>query len=168
MLIICLHTEVGDGLKQTRMDYWANWHYVTKKWKKGIKYMLDQSLESEQSKELGHSLLVNAWDKQDVKSFVGHFAKDGVWVVNSSEPAKGHEQISDLTKSLMGIATGSRHYDLNGFSSDDKKKVIVSGKVDYSVKGNLTVTCTFCDVFELNEHGLIEHAETFMDTSPLS
>ena len=130
--------------------------------------MPEQRLENEHSKKLGHSLLVNAWDKQDVKEFVGHFAKDGVWVVNSSEPVKGHEQISGLTKSLMGIAAHSRHYDLNGFSSDDKKKVIVSGKVDYNVKENLTVTCTFCDVFKLNEQGLIEHAETFMDTSPLS
>ena len=130
--------------------------------------MLEERLENGQFKELGNSLLVDAWDNKDVEKFVSHFASDGVWIVNTSEPAKGHEQITMLTKSLMGLSERSRHYELNGFSSADGQKVLVSGKVDYLLKNNASVTCSFCDVFKLNDKGLIVHAETFMDTSPLA
>lgn len=130
--------------------------------------MLAERLENGQFKALGNSLLVDAWDSKDVEKFVGHFAKDGLWIVNNAEPAKGREQITTLAESLMCLSDSSRHYALNGFSSADELRVIVSGKVDYLLKNTTSVTCSFCDVFKLNDKGLIVHAETFMDTSPLA
>lgn len=110
--------------------------------------------------------LNDCWDKGDVEGYVSSYADNAVWIVNTSPPAEGKEGITGMTKGLMAIGTGWKHYDLVGIEAGDTWTF--HGKVDVTPGGkDAPVTMTFCDVMTM-KNGKIVKDHLFLDTGPLS
>jgi len=128
----------------------------------------DDKIGSTKAKALGNSLLVQAWDSANIDGVVAHFASDAMWTVNTSAPARGHGSIRELSTGLRGLSGSSRHFDLDGFTSADGRLVSVRGQVEYARGDSPPTTCSFCDIFELDDVGKITKGWTYMDTAPLA